>query len=252
MSMTLNKADGRTVITVTSDPKCAWPPLCQILKAHYHNPLCCSVSQHLRRVQGTSQSALGATQIMVAVINIYLGTILINNGASSWQLLEYWYPIWFGFLFAGFGIMSILSERYPSTCLVTASVIANLAGVAFAIAAIVLYGFNRIRIELSWLCRRDEWDWHGLNMTMPPTPSVEEMIMMDKCMDAKAKVRVLVQSISTVLVIMSILELCLVTSSAVLGIKALVRGQKEANKSTDPDPNLHKFPLLKEVTTITA
>ncbi|XP_044063815.1 transmembrane protein 176l.4 isoform X2 [Siniperca chuatsi] len=232
MSVTMTEADGLTVFTVTSDPKSAWPPVCQMLKALCYNPMCCSVSQRLRRVQGTSQSALGATQIMVGIINICLGTILGSNNGSTWQLLEYWYPFWFGVLFVAFGIVSILSEKYHSPCLVIASVIANLAGVAFAIAAIILYRLNFLRIGLWWLCQRDDNEyWYGQRIKMPPTPSVVENIMLEKCMEGKAMVGVLLQSITLVLIIMSVLELCLVISSAVLGIKCLMRSKKEENKA---------------------
>ena len=61
MSLTMTKADGVTVLTLTSDPKSSCPPLCQIFKGLCYSPACCSLSQHLRRVQRSSQSILGVS-----------------------------------------------------------------------------------------------------------------------------------------------------------------------------------------------
>ncbi|XP_059195872.1 transmembrane protein 176B-like [Centropristis striata] len=247
MSVATNKKDGSTVITLTSDPVCVWRLLFGHLKALCCcSPVCCSVSEHLRRVQGGSQSALGATQIMVGVINIVLGIIVGNNSGDYWHTVDDWYPVMLGFLFAAFGTMSILSEKYPSPCLVIASVIANLAGVAFAIAAITLYCF--FDMGLYGLCQRSDTEyWFGEWITMPRIPSVEEKIMMEKCREAATMAR---KAFFTFPAMMSVLELCLVISSAVLGIKSLVRSQKENNK-TSVDPNLYRVPLLKEISTIT-
>ena len=70
MAMTMTKADGVTVFTLTSDPKSAWPPLCQILKALCYSPVCCSVSQRLRMIQKTSQSVLGVSYNLQCVMSL--------------------------------------------------------------------------------------------------------------------------------------------------------------------------------------
>lgn len=61
MSVSMAKADGVTVFTLTSDPNNPWPPLCQILKGLCYSPMCCTVSQQLKKVQRTSQSVLGVS-----------------------------------------------------------------------------------------------------------------------------------------------------------------------------------------------
>lgn len=61
MSVSITRSDGVTVLTMTSDPKSRWPPLCQIFKGLCYSPVCCSVSQHLRIVQRTTQSLLGVS-----------------------------------------------------------------------------------------------------------------------------------------------------------------------------------------------
>ena len=60
MSATMTKADGVTVLTLTSDPKSCGPPPCQILKTLCCSRVCGSVSQQLM-VQRASQSVLGVS-----------------------------------------------------------------------------------------------------------------------------------------------------------------------------------------------
>ncbi|XP_063343494.1 uncharacterized protein LOC134637087 isoform X2 [Pelmatolapia mariae] len=126
------------------------------------------------------------------------------------------------FQFIVFGVVSILSDKYPSPCLVIINVILNLTGVAFAIAAIVLY-----------------------------TISVSNLYWPDICKgcydDGKTIIMTLLRSIIAVLIVLSVLELCVTISSVVLGIKSLKSKEKGQTKSTD-DPELYK-PLLEEVTT---
>lgn len=59
MSISMSRADGATVVTMTSDTRSSWPPLCQILKALCYSPVWCSVSERLRRLQTSSQTSLG-------------------------------------------------------------------------------------------------------------------------------------------------------------------------------------------------
>ncbi|XP_044063816.1 membrane-spanning 4-domains subfamily A member 8-like [Siniperca chuatsi] len=240
MSVTVTKADGVTVFTMTSDPQSPWPPLCQILKGLCYNPVCCSVSQRLRRVQ-TSQSVLGALQIMIGLLNIGFGAILCaSRGGSSWEMDFTWFPFWLGGLFMLFGTMNILSEKYSSPCLVILNAILNLAGVAFAITAIVLYSINIADIYFWWMCNDGYYDY------TTPSPSSEVIILKEKCLEGKALVLMLTRSINAVLIVLSTLELCIVISSAVLGIKALSSIMKGEIKSID-EPEYYK-PLLEEVT----
>lgn len=65
MSVTMAKADGVSVFTVTSDPDSPCPPLCQILKGLCYSPRLCTVSQSLRKIKTTSQSILGVSYLFV-------------------------------------------------------------------------------------------------------------------------------------------------------------------------------------------
>ncbi|XP_051812747.1 transmembrane protein 176B-like [Acanthochromis polyacanthus] len=247
MSVTVTKAEGVTVFTLTSDPQSAWPPLCQIFKGLCYSPVCCSVSQQLRRIQRSSQSVLGTLQIMVGLLNLGFGAILL--GPSSWWHIFFFamFPFWLGALFIVFGIVCILSEKYPSPCLVILTVVLNLAGVAFAITAIVLYSINIEDISLGWYCDRyDDYYWDRRHDTTT-TPSPERDLLQEKCLEARELAQMLLRGIFGVLIVLSVLELCVVISSAVLGIKALRSRQKESNKSPE-EPEYFK-PLLDEVTT---
>uniref|UniRef100_A0AAZ1X957 Uncharacterized protein n=1 Tax=Oreochromis aureus TaxID=47969 RepID=A0AAZ1X957_OREAU len=204
MSATVSKADGVTILTLTSDPNSPWPPLCQILKNLCCSPVCCKVSQHLRRLKRPSEIVLGTLQIMIGLLNVVLGSILISQHDESWTMSYTGYPCWMG------GLVII-------------NVILNLTGVAFAIAAIVLYSISVSNIYWSEIC---EECYGG-----------ETLIM----------VSMLYRSIIAVLIVLSVLELCVTISSVVLGIKSLKSKEKGQTKSTD-DPELYK-PLLEEDTT---
>uniref|UniRef100_A0A3Q3AVU8 Membrane-spanning 4-domains subfamily A member 4D-like n=1 Tax=Kryptolebias marmoratus TaxID=37003 RepID=A0A3Q3AVU8_KRYMA len=172
MTVTVIRADGVTVFTVTSDPSSRWPPLCQILNSLCCSPGCCSVSENLRRVQKTSMSVLG-------------------------------------FIF--FGIMCILSEKFPSQCLVILNVILNLAGAAFAITVFSFYIISLV--ELNWNCGP-----YYLSYTSPDS---------DDCTTSLSGM--LLKGINGMLIVLSVLEFCVVISAAILGIKALKNSEKKPN-----------------------
>ncbi|XP_003451268.2 high affinity immunoglobulin epsilon receptor subunit beta [Oreochromis niloticus] len=254
MSVTVSKADGVTVLTLTSDPQSPWPPLCQIFKNLCYSPVCCSVSQHLRSLNRASQTVLGTLQIMIGLLNIGFGLILYSTW-TSFYLNYLGFPFWLAALFIIFGIMCILSEKYPSPCLVILTVILNLTGVAFAITGIALYGISLVIIgywrnyDYNCYSRYNGYNgyndyWYGRETIRPP--SLEEKLLQENCLEGQAVLVMLLRSISAVMIILSVLELCVVISSAVLGIKALRNKEKGQNKSTD-DPELYK-PLLEEVT----
>ncbi|XP_034384796.1 transmembrane protein 176B-like isoform X2 [Cyclopterus lumpus] len=247
MSVTMTKAEGVTVFTMTSDTHSVLPPLCQILKGLCYSPVCCSVSQHLKAAQRNSQSVLGALHIMVGLLNIGLGMILMcSPGGAWWIMRETMYPVWIGVLIMLFGIFGILSEKCPSPCLIVVNVMLNLAGVAFSIAAIVLYSINIATTRLWGMCTKDYSDYYSrYEQHFTTTVSPGENYMLEKCLEAKTLALILLRSMTALLIVLSALELCLVISSAVLGIKALKRGGMGEKEMGDPE---HYKPLLEEVT----
>ncbi|MED6294683.1 hypothetical protein CHARACLAT_023640 [Characodon lateralis] len=241
MTVTMSRTDGVTIFTVTSDPESRWPLLCQILKSLCYSPVCCSVSQQLRKTQRTSLSVLGALQIMIGLLHIGLGINLLVVYYSYWFTIRYTgFPFWLGALFIVFGIISILSEKYPSPCLVIINVILNLAGVAFAITAIVLYSIYVANIRVWYSCEQT----HYWGYTTPSPTS--DMQYIENCLRGKTLIVMLLRSITGVLIVISAVELCAVISSAVLGIQALRSINKKKNKSCD-DPEQYNA-LLDEVT----
>uniref|UniRef100_UPI003AAFCCD3 membrane-spanning 4-domains subfamily A member 15-like n=1 Tax=Centroberyx gerrardi TaxID=166262 RepID=UPI003AAFCCD3 len=137
MAVSVAKSEEVAVYSFPSDPHSAWPPLCQILPALCYSPVCCSVSQGLKRLLANTQSALGTIQIMVGLLNIGLGKIVISN--NSWFLRSLRAPYWLGAVFIAVGIVYILAEKFPSLCLVGISASMNLLSAALSITGIVLY-----------------------------------------------------------------------------------------------------------------
>ncbi|XP_008428941.1 transmembrane protein 176B [Poecilia reticulata] len=240
MSVTMARNDGVTVFTVQSDPQSRWPPVCQILKSLCYSPLCCSVSPYVRKTQGKSYSVLGAMQIMIGLLNLGLGGTLRANPDTDWRLNESEFPYWLGALFITFGVMCILSEKFPSLCLVVLNVILNMAGVALAIAAIVLYSIYVSQLRFWWWSCSNSYKAY-YNQT-PPSQSDSEFFR-QMCLEGHLLSQVLLIGLNVVLIVLSIMELCVVISAVVLGIKTLRNSAQEENTNVE-----NTKPLLEEVT----
>ncbi|XP_068616585.1 transmembrane protein 176A-like [Brachionichthys hirsutus] len=207
MSLSVAKAEGFTVLTVISDPESPCPPLCQIMKGLCCSPGCCSVSGRLRGVHRTSQWVLATLHIVVGLFHIGLGVILTERSSP--------YPFWLGTMFLLIGAVSILSDKFPSPCLVILNVILNLSGVGFAIASIILCSLDLGFVTMWGLCN-DDYD--PVDMT---SPSPAQYDLMVRCLNAKDLALMAMQGIMGVLIVLSVLEMCVAIVSAVLGIKIL-------------------------------
>ncbi|KAG7276553.1 hypothetical protein CRUP_019603 [Coryphaenoides rupestris] len=172
MSVAMTKSDGVTVLTLKSDPGSACPPLCQILQTLCYSPVCCSVSQKLRSVLGTSHSTLGTVQIMVGLLNMGLGALFCIS-------------------------------RY----------------------AVVLYSINLAVMSFWWLCRDDNYYYSSWAPTNTPR-SPEDM---ERCLEGKRIIQMVLGGVNVLLIILSVLQLCVSISCVVLGIKAV----KKSFKKTD-------------------
>ncbi|XP_024114016.1 uncharacterized protein LOC112136518 [Oryzias melastigma] len=211
MSMTINKGEGVTVITLNSDPTSSCPAICQIFKGLCYSPILCSVSQPLKKK--ASLSVLGAMQIMIGLLNIGPGLILRNSRFTPWSLNRTEFSSWLGALFIAFGFMCILSERFPSLCLVFFNIILSVAGVAFSITAIVLYSIYIAAID-PWWCNSQ---YYGSSTTTPKTKTRLDEI----CEESQQLVLVLLRGLNVMLIVLSVLELCVTISATILEIKAL-------------------------------
>uniref|UniRef100_A0A3P9PV37 Transmembrane protein 176B n=1 Tax=Poecilia reticulata TaxID=8081 RepID=A0A3P9PV37_POERE len=243
MSVTMARNDGVTVFTVQSDPQSRWPPVCQILKSLCYSPLCCSVSPYVRKTQGKSYSVLGAMQIMIGLLNLGLGGTLRANPDTDWRLNESEFPYWLGALVMK--LINVLTENFSLSCKlvmqVVLNVILNMAGVALAIAAIVLYSIYVSQLRFWWWSCSNSYKAY-YNQT-PPSQSDSEFFRQIRCENALWSDQVLLIGLNVVLIVLSIMELCVVISAVVLGIKTLRNSAQEENTNVE-----NTKPLLEEVT----
>ncbi|XP_041648642.1 membrane-spanning 4-domains subfamily A member 4A-like [Cheilinus undulatus] len=192
MSVKMVKDKEVTVITVAVDKNSMLPPVCQILKALCYNPTCCLV---YRGMMETSVAvALGVIQIMVGLFSIGLGPGRTSRHPEDFAHLGVAY--WLGGVFILSGLMSVLAGRFSSVCLVSLAVLMNLLGSVFSIVGIVMYSIDlsEIAIASRFYLSQTERLLVGMDITM---------------------------------MIMTVLQLCVCISFAVLGIKALINPKSE-------------------------
>ncbi|XP_017564205.1 uncharacterized protein LOC108433876 [Pygocentrus nattereri] len=240
MSLTMTKAEGVTVFTVTSNPKSKWPLLCQLLGTLCWSPVC-SVSQSLKQKIGRTHTVLGTLQILVGLMNVAFGCIFRSVGSFSyWPLLDSCF--WLGAGFIAAGIVCILAEKFPSSCLLSFTILVNLVSVGLAITATVFYS-----VDLVWLPQRSECDQsylygngYGYYRT---TPSPEKKTLTEDCERKEYIVKLVNRGLDILLIVLAVLQLCVTVSSCVLILKTLCKKKKGDDME---DPELHK-PLVEEV-----
>ncbi|XP_029959253.1 uncharacterized protein LOC115397184 [Salarias fasciatus] len=243
MSVSVTRAEGVTVLTLNTDSSSICPPLCQILGGLCYNPVCCSRSRDLHRGQRSAQTLLGALLILSGLLTVGLAVILSLSHAYWWFMDPTAFPFWMGGLFVSFGVLSVLSERFPSPCLVVLNVILQLSGVCFAIAAIVMFSINLADTNLWDFCNLDNFrlnydydDYGRRHARTTPSPSAQETALRDACLEAKRLSLMLLMGINGVLIVLSALQLCLCVSSSVMGVRALQSIRKTPSQSAeDPD-----------------
>ncbi|XP_026229006.1 uncharacterized protein LOC113170908 isoform X2 [Anabas testudineus] len=200
MSVTVTKDKGVIVVTMKTDNKNIFPPLCQILWALCCNPVWFKVQKGLMQTKVTA--VLGTIQIMVGLF-----TTGLEAGRASTNTFFSLY--WLGAVYIMAGITSLLSGRFPSTCLLGFSVLVNIGVAALTIVGVGLYAA----------------DLQGLN---PALPSQR-----------------LLTGIDIALMILAFLQMCICNKMVVLCMTALVRREKE---EVGGDFDIYK-PILKEVMT---
>uniref|UniRef100_A0A3P8U2B5 Uncharacterized protein n=1 Tax=Amphiprion percula TaxID=161767 RepID=A0A3P8U2B5_AMPPE len=216
MTIPVVKQKAATVVTVATEAKSMFPPLCQILKALCYSPVCCSVNRGL--MQSPVIGALGAVQIMVGLFNIGLGPGRMSKHPEDFTNLKAAY--WLGAVYIVAGSVSVFADRFPSRCLVGFAVFMNIVGSIFAVVGIVLYAIDLG--ESSW----SGWCDDNFN---------------DECRFLAYYVQRLLTGMDVTLIVLAAFQLCVCISFTVLGIKAL--GYRE-NGIVDVE---NYQPLLKEV-----
>ncbi|XP_036414552.1 transmembrane protein 176B-like [Colossoma macropomum] len=233
MSLTMSKAEGVTVFTVTSNPKSKWPLICQLLGMMCCSPIC-FVSQSMKQNMGRTHTALGTLQILVGLMNVAFGCIFRNVG--------YYYSLlwdgcfWLGAVFIAAGIVCILAEKFPSSCLLSFTVLVNLVSAALAITATVFYS-----IDLAWVSRRSNCSQRGY-YDYGTTPSPQKKDLIKNCERNQHIFKIVYGGLDILMIVLALLLLCVTISSCVLILKTLCKKKKGDEME---DPELHQ-PLVEE------
>ncbi|XP_058232955.1 uncharacterized protein tmem176l.1 [Hemibagrus wyckioides] len=248
MSLTISRAEGVTVYTLHSNHKSKWPLICQILGTMCYSPVY-SVSQRLKQELSCTLTALATIQIMVGIMNLGFGSL-----SSAIYYVRYFESIslWIGGVIIAIGIMCILTEKFPSPCLVFLAVLMNIASAALAITSIVNYSMDLAGKRFWDTCdppgRQDYlYSW--------TTPSPSKIAMWDEvfkkrlemyrvCEENKQIIQKLFRGLDIMMIVLSVLHLCIAISWCVLSIKALCK--KHADAQDLEDPELRKSLLEEE------
>ncbi|XP_066501078.1 uncharacterized protein [Hoplias malabaricus] len=225
MSLTIAKAEGVTVFTVTSDPKSRCPLICQLLGTMCCCPVC-SVSQNLKKQLGNINTALGAVQILFGLMNVAVGCIYQPLETEIWSE-----PFWLGAVFIAAGITCIFTDRFPSPCLVIYMVLLNLVSSALAVYDIVLYSLDLAQIDYKYSCSSYYYYQEG-------TPPPQTM----NCENFQHFLKMLQGGVDIMMIVLGVVLLCGIITRIVLSLKALCK----KNKGDKVDPELCK-PLVEEV-----
>ncbi|XP_022524428.2 uncharacterized protein LOC111192132 [Astyanax mexicanus] len=251
MPITVTKADGVTVFTMTPNPKSRCPLLCQILGTLCCSPFC-MVSRSLKQQLGKSHTVLGALQILVGVLNLgFVGII---------RFLDLYSVLWglgfgLGAMFIAAGIGCILVEKFPSPCLIGFSILLNVFSIGMAITGIVFYSMDLTYLPLSNNCKKvygygngygyghgDTYgDRYPYYKTTTASPTINDVIK--NCERYFFMFKVIFGGLNIIMIMSSILEICFTISSCVLYVKALCKKNKEDHME---DSELQK-PLVEEV-----
>ncbi|XP_026229004.1 uncharacterized protein LOC113170907 isoform X2 [Anabas testudineus] len=221
MSVTVAKDKEVTEVTIKSDSKSMFAPLCQILAALCYSPMCRTVNREL--MQSDVTAALGTIQIMLGLFNIGLGPG--RTSTHPMDLTDLRAAYWLGAVYILTGITTLFSGRFPSACLVGANAFVNIVGAIFAAIGIGLYAVDLTDASVVWMCNED--------------------VDTDNCRNVAFFAQRLLTGMDITLIVVAVLQMCVCISLAVLSIRALVIRKEE---KVGGDFDIYK-PILKEVMT---
>ncbi|XP_060717500.1 uncharacterized protein LOC132840117 [Tachysurus vachellii] len=248
MSLTISRAEGVTVYTVHSNHKSKWPIFCQILGTLCYSPVC-SVSQRLKHQLSCTLTVLATIQIMVGIMNLGIGSLFLaffKPGYLGSDLL------WLGGVVIAIGILCILSEKFPSPCLIALTVLMNIMSAALAITFIVKYSMD-LATRPRWSKCEDPAANEGYRYSWT-TPSPTKKAMLDEIFEKKLEdyrvckenwliIQNLYICLDILMIVLAVLHLCVTMSWCFLNIKALCKKQADAQDIEDPELCKH---LMKE------
>uniref|UniRef100_A0A087XZJ3 Uncharacterized protein n=2 Tax=Poecilia formosa TaxID=48698 RepID=A0A087XZJ3_POEFO len=142
--------------------------------------------------------ALGTVQIMVGVFNVGLGPERVET-----------FPYWLGVPFMAAGVLSLLADRFPLRWLTGFSVFLNIAGSILSIVAIVLYAVHLASFTVIGMC------------------GILDETNSKNCIFLANLAQKLLRGVDITMIVMSVLQLCVCISLAVLGNKAFYYRRKD-------------------------
>ncbi|XP_023187285.1 uncharacterized protein LOC111608194 [Xiphophorus maculatus] len=183
MAVSVDTDNGVTAVTIATDNRSMLAQWRQTVKA-----LPCGPSW---RSGSSVVGALGTVQIMVGVFNVGLGPERVET-----------FPYWLGVPFIAAGVLSLLADRFPFRCLMGLSVFLNVAGSILSIVAIVLYAVHLASFTVIGMC------------------GILDERNSKNCMFLANLAQKLLRGVDITMIVMSVLQLCVCISLAVLGNKA--------------------------------
>uniref|UniRef100_A0A3Q4BP55 Uncharacterized protein n=1 Tax=Mola mola TaxID=94237 RepID=A0A3Q4BP55_MOLML len=206
MSITVAKDKGVTVVTFTSDCKSVVPPLCQIRKNLCYSPQWCSAYKGL--MQPNVVSALGAIQIMVGLFSIGLGPGRSTNYYYYDHFADLGAAYWLGIVVNNI-VVPVLEKQhiYYVFSLTMLSI-----GLIFAIFGIVMYSIDLGSVSVQWITCLFFFNWsYLLYCTYKVKCRLSSSFLWQRLLTA----------IDITMIVLTVLQLCVCISFAVLSIKAL-------------------------------
>ncbi|XP_016536428.1 uncharacterized protein LOC103150813 isoform X1 [Poecilia formosa] len=137
-------------------------------------------------------------QIMVGVFNVGLGPERVET-----------FPYWLGVPFMAAGVLSLLADRFPLRWLTGFSVFLNIAGSILSIVAIVLYAVHLASFTVIGMC------------------GILDETNSKNCIFLANLAQKLLRGVDITMIVMSVLQLCVCISLAVLGNKAFYYRRKD-------------------------
>ncbi|XP_014894941.1 uncharacterized protein LOC106951762 isoform X2 [Poecilia latipinna] len=193
MSVSVDADTGVTVVTIATDNRSMLAQWRQIVRA-----LSCGPSWRSATKGSSVVRALGTVQIMVGVFNVGLGPERVET-----------FPYWLGVPFMAAGVLSLLADRFPLRCLTGFSVFLNIAGSILSIVAIVLYAVHLASFTVIGMC------------------GILDETNSKNCIFLANLAQKLLRGVDITMIVMSVLQLCVCISLAVLGNKAFYYRRKD-------------------------
>ncbi|XP_036414452.1 transmembrane protein 176B-like [Colossoma macropomum] len=234
MSLTISRAEGVTVFTVTSNPKSKWPLICQLLSTLCCSPVC-SVSQSMKQQLGSINKVLGTLQILFGILSVVVWCIFIDGPIFTYA----WVSIFlFGGVLIAAGITCILADKFPSPCLVSFMVLVNLVSVGLAVTAIV---FCSVALRLMYFdnnCNPVDYLYYSFHhekiTTVSPLKKAQINELLEECERYQDMLKFVQGGVEIMTIVFASLQICLTISSCVLSLKALFK-KKKGDEMEDPE-----------------